>query len=83
MSDQKHIINNLHRTQGQLEGIERMMTKKRSCDDIITQLMAARSLIERIAVDLLEDEARVCLQSPKKKEQARIRDIAATLFKYT
>lgn len=83
MNNQRHIVNNLHRAQGQLEGVERMIMKKRACDDIITQLMAARSSIERIAVDFLEDESRKCLKSPKKKEQARIRDIAATLFKCT
>lgn len=83
MKKDKDILNSLHRTQGQLEGVERMLEKKRDCSDVVMQLMAARSSLERIAVKLLEGETRICLKSQKKEDQRRIKELAITLFKYT
>ncbi|MFZ6035653.1 MAG: metal-sensitive transcriptional regulator [Patescibacteria group bacterium] len=79
----KELINQLHRAQGQLDGVERMMSECRSCEDVVMQLMAARSSIERLTVKLLEEETQSCLKSKNRSEVQRLQKVAATLFKYT
>ncbi len=79
----KQLINQLHRAQGQLDGVERMISECRSCEDVVMQLMAARSSIERLTIKLLEDETQSCLKSKNKNEVKRLHKVAETLFKYT
>lgn len=45
--EQKDIINRLKRAEGQLRGIQKMMEEEQECIDIITQLSAVRSSINR------------------------------------
>lgn len=75
------ILNRIHRVQGQLAGVERMMEKCRACDDVVMQLMAARSSIEKITLKLIEDETKACMKN--KSDTAKLKRVAATLFKYT
>jgi len=79
----KQVINQLHRIKGQIEGIERMIKSCRSCEDVVMQLMAARSSIEKVALKILAEETDSCTRSKNKKDQERLQQIATTLFKYT
>lgn len=45
--ERKNIINRLKRTEGQLRGIQKMIEEDQGCIDIITQLSAVRSSINR------------------------------------
>lgn len=45
--DQKDIINRLKRAEGQLRGIQKMIEENQECIDVITQLSAVRSSINR------------------------------------
>lgn len=45
--EQKDIINRLKRAEGQLRGIQKMMEEEQECINIITQLSAVRSSINR------------------------------------
>ncbi|HCJ52940.1 MAG TPA: hypothetical protein DIS62_03135 [Candidatus Kerfeldbacteria bacterium] len=83
MSTTKDIVNRLHRTQGQLQAVERMLSEQKSCTDVMMQLMAAKSSIEQTAILMLQDETRSCLKSPNAKDRERLNEVAATLFKYT
>ena len=41
-------ITRLKRSEGQLRGIQKMMEEERDCVDIITQLTAVRSSVDRV-----------------------------------
>lgn len=77
------LVNQLHRIKGQIAGIEKMITECRSCEDVVMQLMAARSSIERVALNILSEETDSCMRSKQKKDQERIKSLAKALFKYT
>lgn len=77
------VLSHLHRAQGQLAATERMMRECRSCNDVVMQLMAARSSIEKLVLRILSEETDVCLRSNKREDRERIKDVATTLFKYT
>lgn len=77
------VLNHLHRIQGQLRAVERMMRDCKPCNDVVMQLMAARSSIEKLTLNILSEETDLCLRSKKREDHARIKDMASTLFKYT
>ena len=51
MSDaNEQLIARLRRIEGQVRGIARMLDDQRSCEEVVTQLMAVRSKIGRAHV---------------------------------
>ena len=55
------IIDRLRKVEGQVRGIERMVEDDRHCLDILTQIAAVRSAINRVGTVLLEAHARGCV----------------------
>ena len=47
-AEQKKIIHRLRRTEGQIRGVQKMIEENKECLDIITQLSAVRSSIDRV-----------------------------------
>ena len=62
----------LRRAQGQLGGVLRMVEEGRSCEEIVTQLMAVRQAVEHAAVEIVAAHLDECLTSLP-PEQARER----------
>ncbi|HEY9721217.1 MAG TPA: metal-sensitive transcriptional regulator [Oscillatoriaceae cyanobacterium] len=62
MSDQK-ILNHLRRIEGQIKGLQRMISEKRDCDEILTQVMAAKAALDRVTSDLVEAHLDECLST--------------------
>ncbi len=46
--DNKNIMNRLKRTEDQIRGIQKMIDEDKECMDVITQLSAVRSSIDRV-----------------------------------
>jgi DNA-binding FrmR family transcriptional regulator len=55
------VLARLRRVEGQVRGLERMVTEDAYCIDILTQIAAANSALKRVAVGLLEDHLRHCI----------------------
>ncbi|MFA5031147.1 MAG: metal-sensitive transcriptional regulator [Patescibacteria group bacterium] len=82
-TDDTQLVNQLHRIKGQIVGVEKMIEECRSCEDVVMQLMAARSSIERVVLNILSEETDSCVRSKSKEKQKRIKSLVKTLFKYT
>lgn len=52
---QQSIVNRLHRLEGQVRGVEKMVDQKKPYSQIIQQLEAMRSAANNIIVSLIED----------------------------
>jgi DNA-binding FrmR family transcriptional regulator len=59
--DKDRIRNRLHRVEGQVRGIERMVEDDRYCVDILTQVAAVRTALESIAYEILSDHVTHCV----------------------
>ena len=55
------MIKRLHRIEGQVRGVERMVDEERYCIDILTQIGAVTTALESLAQKLLEDHANHCV----------------------
>jgi DNA-binding FrmR family transcriptional regulator len=51
-SDQQLLINHLHRIEGQLRGIQRMVEGPRECIEILQQISAVEAALARVRVDV-------------------------------
>lgn len=62
MADQK-IIQNLRRIEGQVKGIQRMISEERQCDEILTQIMAIKAALDRVTTDLVQANMVTCFDN--------------------
>ena len=59
--DKDALKKRLHRIEGQVRGIERMVGEDRYCIDILTQIGAVRTALESVGFELLEDHVNHCV----------------------
>jgi DNA-binding FrmR family transcriptional regulator len=55
------LIKRLHRIEGQVRGIERMVEEDRYCVDILTQIAAVNTALESLAFTILDDHVNHCV----------------------
>lgn len=60
--DKAALTKRLNRIEGQVRGINRMVEEDRYCIDILTQITAAKSALDAIALQLLESHAHGCVK---------------------
>jgi DNA-binding FrmR family transcriptional regulator len=59
--DKEALVKRLHRIEGQVRGIERMVEDDRYCIDILTQVAAVNTALESLALKLLDDHVNHCV----------------------
>jgi DNA-binding FrmR family transcriptional regulator len=55
------LVKRLHRIEGQVRGIERMVGEERYCIDILTQIAAVSTALDSLAFQILDDHVRHCV----------------------
>jgi len=55
------LVKRLHRIEGQVRGIERMVEDDRYCIDILAQIAAVNTALESLAFQLLDEHVRHCV----------------------
>ena len=55
------LVKRLHRIEGQVRGIERMVEEERYCIDILTQISAATTALESLGLKILDDHVNHCV----------------------
>ena len=59
--DKTALKKRLHRIEGQVRGVERMVEDDRYCIDILTQISAVNTALESLAFKLLDDHVNHCV----------------------
>ncbi len=81
--DQK-IKNRLKRIEGQIKGVLRMMEENKDCKDVITQLSASRSAIDRTIGVIVSTNLIECIQKideDNKSEEEIVKEAVDLLVK--
>ncbi len=60
--DKETLKKRLHRIEGQVRGLERMVDEDRYCIDILTQVAAVRTALESLGLKILEDHVQHCVR---------------------
>jgi DNA-binding FrmR family transcriptional regulator len=59
--DKDALAKRLHRIEGQVRGIERMVEEDRYCIDILTQIAAVQTALEAVGLKVLDEHVRHCV----------------------
>jgi DNA-binding FrmR family transcriptional regulator len=60
-ADKAALVRRLHRIEGQVRGIERMVEEDRYCIDVLTQISAVTTALESLAFLVLDDHVKHCV----------------------
>jgi DNA-binding FrmR family transcriptional regulator len=59
--DKDALVKRLHRIEGQVRGVEKMVEDDRYCIDVLTQISAVTTALESLAVRILDEHVRHCV----------------------
>jgi len=62
----------LHRIEGQVRGIEKMVDEDRYCIDVLTQIGAVQAALDKVALGLLDGHARHCVIDGQDDDKAEL-----------
>ena len=63
------LLARLRRIEGQVGGIQRMVTDDRYCIDILTQISATQAALDKVALGLLDEHAQHCVMGAEGDER--------------
>jgi DNA-binding FrmR family transcriptional regulator len=87
--DQKDaLIKRLHRIEGQVRGIERMVAQDRYCIDILTQVSAVTTALDSLAFQILDEHVNHCVagalaSGDSDEAQAKAAELLEAVHRYT
>ena len=81
----KDITSRLRTIKGHISGIEKMIQENKGCDEILNQIMAIKSSVNKVGLLVMEYEVQHCLrtsESDGKLDSDRIEEILKMLLNY-
>ena len=66
----KDVAERLSKVEGHVHGIRKMVDEDRSCSDLLLQIAAVRSALDKVAKIILEDHMETCLLEAVKSGKA-------------
>jgi DNA-binding FrmR family transcriptional regulator len=61
VAEKDALVKRLHRIEGQVRGIERMVDEERYCIDVLTQIAAVTTALDSLAFQLLDAHGNHCV----------------------
>jgi DNA-binding FrmR family transcriptional regulator len=61
VADKEALVKRLHRIEGQVRGVERMIEEDRYCIDVLTQIAAVSTALDSLAFRILGDHVNHCV----------------------
>jgi DNA-binding FrmR family transcriptional regulator len=88
VNDKEALITRLHRIEGQVRGIEKMVADERYCIDILTQIGAVSTALETVAQKLLEEHANHCVagalaSGSREEAEEKTRELLQAVQRFT
>ena len=86
--DRDELLNRLKKIEGQVKGIQRMIEEEKCCTDVMVQISAIRSAINKVGGMMIEKYISECMQQGIKTSIAKgeidesINDVIETIVKY-
>jgi CsoR family transcriptional regulator, copper-sensing transcriptional repressor len=69
----KRLRDRLRRAEGQVRGVQRMLDENRPCEEVVTQLLAARSALDQVIREVLSERVAECVMTlPPEEARAAV-----------
>ncbi len=75
MASREQLLKRLARIEGQVRGLSRMVEDERYCIDVLTQIHAAQAALDGVALGLLDDHVRHCMQAGSPGQRAQVDEL--------
>ncbi len=87
-NDKEALIKRLKRIEGQVKGVQKMVEEERYCVDILVQVSAIRSAINKVGSIILENHIKGCVTDSLKNDDTElteetIKELMDTISKFT
>jgi DNA-binding FrmR family transcriptional regulator len=82
----KKIINRLRTIKGHIAGIEKMIEDEKSCDEVLVQIAAIRSSVNKVGLAILEENAETCIMTTDddgKVEPEEVRKVIKSFINFS
>ena len=66
----EQLLQRLRRIEGQVRGIQGMVSEDRYCIDVLTQISAVQAALDKVALGLLDDHAQHCVLEASADDKA-------------
>lgn len=70
-ASKEQLTKRLHRIEGQVRGIEKMVAEDRYCIDVITQIQAVKAALRRVEEEMLRDHVSHCVEEAIRSGDAK------------
>ncbi len=74
-ASKEQLLKRLARVQGQVGGVTRMVEEDRYCIDVLTQIEAAQSALDKVALGLVDDHVRNCMRGGKGASEKQVQEL--------
>lgn len=82
--NKSNILRRLRKIEGQIKGIQKMVSEEKYCVDILIQIAAVRAALNRVGLIIFEDHTKGCvleaLNTDKRDE--KISELVDVIFKF-
>ena len=78
--ERARILNRLKRLEGQIRGLQSMISAGQDCDALLTQVMAAKSALNQVGLRIIGYSMKTCLLSPDARSRDEIVDEALSVL---
>lgn len=86
--DREELLNRLKKIEGQVKGIQRMIEEDKCCTDVMIQISAIRSAINKVGGMMIEKYVTECMQQglqvslEKGEIDENVKSVIETIVKY-
>ncbi|WP_214295880.1 persulfide-sensing transcriptional repressor CstR [Mammaliicoccus lentus] len=70
MNYDKTMINRINRVQGQLNGVVKMMEEGKDCKEVITQISASKSSLQRLMGIIISENLIECVKTAEENNES-------------
>ncbi len=82
----KKIMNRLKTIKGHIAGIEKMVDDGKPCDEILIQIAAIKSSVNKVGLAIMENNAEICLLSMNEDgtvDKEEVRKVIKTFINFS
>jgi len=80
-ADLEDVLVRLRRIEGQVRGLQRMIEERRSCEDIITQIIAVRAALDKVGILALRNHMDECVSGSPQEAKEKLQRATELLLK--
>jgi DNA-binding FrmR family transcriptional regulator len=78
--ERRAIVNRLKRLEGQVRGLQSMIDSGKPCDEVLTQVMAVKSALNKVGLRIIAHSMKTCLVEGGQRTREELIDEALDVF---